>query len=153
MGLPPEYLRFQATQQRARRRCSRNSRLLGCLGLGVLLLNLCCGYALLSLHGVVHAPPVLITRLVASGLTATPKGELPGSELEAEADREEDAERDEWDVAEDLLAAHERAVPGAAARLCGRRPAWLEGQRGPSGCWLAEARRGSWQEGARYSAE
>ena len=107
---------MQVTQQRARRRCSRNSRLLCCLGLGVLLLNLCCGYALLSLHGVVHAPPVLLSRLVASGLAAPPKDDAPPkdeaeAEAEAEAEREEASERDEWDVAEDLLAAHEKAVP------------------------------------------
>ena len=53
----------------------------------MLLLNLAIGYALLSLHGLVHAPPLLLTRLVASAQdTATHE------------DPEEVAEqgRDEW---------------------------------------------------------
>ena len=84
-----------------RRRCSRNTRLLSWLGGGVLLLNLAIGYALLSLHGLVHAPPLLLTRLVASAQdTAT-------HEDPAEVAEEG---RDEWDVAEDLLAAHERGM-------------------------------------------
>ena len=80
-----------------RRRCSRSTRLLSWLGGGVLLLNLAIGYALLSLHGLVHAPPLLLTRLVASAQdTAT-------HEDPAEVAEEG---RDEWDVAEVLLAAH-----------------------------------------------
>ena len=69
----------------------------------MLLLNLAIGYALLSLHGLVHAPPLLLTRLVASAQdTAT-------HEDPAEVAEEG---RDEWDVAEDLLAAHERGMEG-----------------------------------------
>jgi hypothetical protein len=56
----PGCLRWQGggTRARVRRRCSRNTRLLSWLGGGVLLINLAIGYALLSLHGLVHAPPV-----------------------------------------------------------------------------------------------
>ena len=64
----------------------------------MLLLNLAIGYALLSLHGLVHAPPLLLTRLVASAQDTAMQHEDPAEVAEQG--------RDKWDVAEVLLAAH-----------------------------------------------
>lgn len=96
-----------ACWQRARRRCSRSKRLLVCLGTAVVLLNVSCGYALLSLHGIIHAPadpPVA---------AAAHKAATAAADVDEE-DVLVGAERDEWDIIEDSLAAAERSAPPSA---------------------------------------
>ena len=73
----------------------------------MVLLNVCCGYALLSLHGIIHAPadpPVA---------AAARKAATAAADVDEE-DVLVGAERDEWDVVEDSLAAAERSAPPSA---------------------------------------
>ena len=112
----------------------------------MLLLNLAIGYALLSLHGLVHAPPLILTRLVASAQdTAT-------DEDPAEVAEEG---RDEWDVAEDLLAAHERGVEeghpavggggGLDETIEGHVDVTLVTQTSPERLWMVEPLSHRWE--------
>ena len=115
---PPAHGVWPALTMNKSRRCSANTRLLVCLGLAVLVLNLCCVYALLSLHGIIHTP-LLVPAVLESGRLAARRLTAEPASLSKEII--DSTERDEWDAIEDMLASAESTVSEneAAAELPG----------------------------------